>query len=128
MTAEDRVPVVADAWRELEAIALAMRPDWREQWPLWHPDSVRSALLAAHAAMPFERAATELWRLIWAADGTPAELRNTARATRPQPATGPEVRARGLAAVRAAAGIDTEARQEAGIVTTHPSDTNERNQ
>lgn len=112
--AENRA-AIAPAWRELEALAVAMRPDWER--PVWDVDGVRAALLAAHTAgWPFERAAVVLWRVIFDPDGTPAELRNTVRAERPQPRTGPEVGARGKAAALAAieAALNDQPRQEAG--------------
>jgi hypothetical protein len=95
---EDRAAHVTPAWRELEAFAVAARKDWELE-------NVHSALLAAHTAgWPFDRAAREMWRLVWDRDGSPAELRNTVRAERPRPSAGhmdPEAKAAFLAAVQA---------------------------
>jgi hypothetical protein len=80
--AEDRHAPIAPAWRELAALAVAMRPDWAR--PEWDTDSVRAALLAAHTAgWAFEKAAVELWRLLFDPEGEAADLRNTVRAERP---------------------------------------------
>lgn len=122
--AEDReaLPPCREAPRELEALCVATRPDWGQQ-ETW------AALHACHAAgWPWDRVLKRVTALLLREGSEPRELRDEARATRPPADTGPQVFARGLAAVRAAAGIEAEARQEAGTVTTHPSDTNQGNQ
>jgi hypothetical protein len=79
MTETRKTAEISDAWRELHAIAVAMRADWDS-------DETRDAILAAkNAGWTYGDAARETWRLVWDADGCPAELRNSARrhGTRP---------------------------------------------
>lgn len=99
---EARPLVIAPAWDQLEALAVAMRaPDARRGWSA---DDVQRAILAARTAgVPFEDAAPVLWRALWDAYGEACELRDkAARTGGRQPFYGPEVNAAGKARVLAA--------------------------
>lgn len=105
------------AFHELLALATASRPDW--DW-----EETRDSMMAAkNAGWEWEAVFREVIRLILAEDETPATLRNSARRPRrPLGVTGPQVNARGKAAVLAAIDAKHESRQEAG------ADDNEGNQ
>lgn len=95
------------AFRELLALAAATRPDW--DWT-----EIRDALVAAgNAGWTWEATLREMTRLILRDDEAPVTLRNSARRTRSPGETGPEVNARGKAAVLAAIAEAHEGRQEA---------------
>jgi hypothetical protein len=83
----------ADAWPELRALAVAMRPDW-------DPGDTEDAVRAWEAAnLPYGDAARETWRAVWDPDAKPHEIRNTARA-------------RAVNAGRSGSGITLEERDE----------------
>lgn len=84
------------AYPQLHALACAMRPDW-------DPADLRDAMTAAsHAGWPWRVLYREVTRLMWAADESPATLRNSARRPRVSVPTGPEATERGRAALRTA--------------------------
>lgn len=95
------------AFHELLALACASREDWGFE-------ETRDAMMAAkHAGWPWDAVFREVIRLIVAEDETPATLRNSARRPmRPRGVTGPQVNARGKAAVLAAIEAAHEGREE----------------
>lgn len=74
MTGTRKTPPVRDAWPQLRALAAGMRADWE-------PGDTDAAILAWELAnLPFGDAEREVHRVIWDTEGSPAEIRNTARA------------------------------------------------
>lgn len=79
--------MVCDAWRELHAVACAMRPDFD------HVDWQGAILACRNAGVPFAGVAPVVWRLAWdtrtRAQDAAAEVRNLARGYRaPRPGHG----------------------------------------
>lgn len=67
-------PEIREAPRELQALAVAVRPDW-------DPEETWNALLAARTAgWPWTRTVHETVQLMMMPDGDPAGLRHAARA------------------------------------------------
>lgn len=109
------VAEVRDAWEQLQWLACQMRSDWDAE------DSWAALWACQTANWPFEKAAREVWRLIWDPDGTPAELLFAARDTRPQPRRGPEAYQRGHHLWRDALGIPEEDPAEDGDAEPEPA-------
>lgn len=97
---------LSPAFRELLALACASRPDWGFE-------ETRDAMMAAkHAGWEWEAVFREVIRLMLADDESPATLRNSTRRARFSAVTGPQVNARGKAAVLAVIDAKNQARQD----------------
>jgi hypothetical protein len=97
MAADTEAPwELRDAYAELQALALAERPDWK-------PGDLDDAVIAAqNAGWSYRQVRREVLRLAGAEGEDPVTLRNSARRPVAGFPTGPEVNARGLAQVLAA--------------------------